>query len=342
MIKRVSFIASLVVVAVLQPAPITFLPPNVLNVASGFTISSTGLYQLTDDVVFTNLANSQNGITITSSSVTLDLNGRALTGISGATGQSAISIAPGGYTNIRIKNGSINNWSANGIISTGVLKDLFLEKLNIQYTLGAAGSGSVVLSSTTQRAYIRNCTMGGNPVADGIRMVSGGFSIEISGCTMNNIGGACCNLQTATTVIIQRCRFNSGAVGLYAGASSALYVVNSFMNLNTGLGIQLVQTGSSLVLGCTVEKNTGGGISVDAGSGANLIKGCVALSNGGAGFTNNSTNSAFMSCLATRNTSTNYAGTGPIGAISIFNGVSVPLGTAIDGTNNIAIYGQTS
>jgi hypothetical protein len=342
MLKRLSCMVSLAVVSIMNSAPVTFLSPNVLNVPSGFTISSTGLYQLTDDVVFTNLANSQNGITITSSSVTLDLNGRALTGIAGATGQSAISIAPGGYTNIRIRNGTINNWSSNGILSTGLLTDLFLENLNIQYINGAAGTGSILLTSTTRRGYIKNCIMTGNPVSDGIRLIGGYAAAEIANCTVMGVGGAACNLQTATAVMIQGCRFNRSATGIAVGLATAVCIINSVANLNVGNGIQFSLTSSSFIQGCFVLKNGTGGITLDAGSGVNLVKNCIAVSNGTAGITNNSSNSVVMSCLATRNTPTNMTGSGPIGAINIFNSVPVPAGTVIDATSNIVVHGQTS
>jgi hypothetical protein len=325
----------------LTAAPITFLSPNNLNTPSGYSITSTGLYFLTDDVVFTNLANSQNGITITSSNVVLDLNGKILQGTTGGTAQSAISIATGGYTNITIKNGTILNWSGSGVIAAGLVSDILIDSLFLQ---GVLGTGAIQFG-ISNRLSIKNCVVGGcNNTGGGINLVNGGSSIEIVNCMVedNNLGVGCF-LATVSATAIRKCRFNNGLNGgiqLLTGNSFTLED-SLFINALNGGAFGLFATGSSIVTNCIGIRS---GAVVDAASKADLFKDNLMMAASGSGFFNQSSDSVFMNCIATRNTLSGFTPNsgGIIAAISISNGATVPAGTRIDPVNNISLYGPTN
>ena len=74
-----------------------------------FTINQCGSYFLTECLTG---ASGMNGITITTSDVTLDLNGFTITGVPGSLAGIATS---GSQQNIRIKNGAVRGWGLAGI-----------------------------------------------------------------------------------------------------------------------------------------------------------------------------------------------------------------------------------
>ena len=108
-----------------------------------YTITSPGSYYLTTNLVGTS---GNNGITINSSHVVLDLNGFALSGVSGSL--NGISI-PTACTNITVRNGSICGWGSSGVYATG--QGVLLEQLH------ASGNTSYGLG-TTSGSTVRHCT----------------------------------------------------------------------------------------------------------------------------------------------------------------------------------------
>ena len=111
-----------------------------------YTISSPGSYYLTTNLVGTS---GNNGITISSSQVVLDMEGFALTGVSGSS--SGISIGAT-CTNVTVRNGSLNGWGVCGVYATG--QGVLLEQLhaagNTSYGLDTGG-GSTVRDCTSVR-----------------------------------------------------------------------------------------------------------------------------------------------------------------------------------------------
>jgi len=81
--------------------PISFLP---------FTITTPGSYYLTTNL--TGVAN-QNGISISTNNVTIDLNGFTLSGGGGGSGEAIWS--PTAQQNLIVRNGTVRNWPGSGI-----------------------------------------------------------------------------------------------------------------------------------------------------------------------------------------------------------------------------------
>jgi len=130
------------------PAPtmktLTQVEPRTPISSAPYTISSRGSYYLTTNLVGTS---GNNGITINSSHVVLDMAGFALTGVSGSSYGIYI---PSTCTNIIVRNGSISGWGVSGVYSTG--QGVLLEQLhasgNTSYGLGTS-SGSTVRDCTS-------------------------------------------------------------------------------------------------------------------------------------------------------------------------------------------------
>ena len=114
-----------------------------------YTISSPGSYYLTTNLVGTS---GNNGITISSSHVVLDMEGFALTGVPGSLSGIPIGAT---CTNVTVRNGSISGWGGAGVNSAG--QGVLLEQLhasgNTSYGLATA-SGSIVDCTTVYNGYI--------------------------------------------------------------------------------------------------------------------------------------------------------------------------------------------
>jgi hypothetical protein len=342
--------------------PIKYLSPNILNVAGGYRISSTGYYVLTDDVIFSNLAAATNGITITSSSVVLDLNGRVLQGAGGAT-QVGILVgmasANNPFTNITIRNGTIQNWSGGGILfgNGNRAADIICDGLSL---LNNTGTHVAINAGGTNRIVLRNCNLSGS-LADGLNITHAG-NIRIDNCKFDNNGSTGMTITTATSIMINNssigtniaegCRIvtctsvmftncvlaRNGSDGINTQSSSSLIITDCVANGNGGSGLNFVNTSFSYVGRCLLESNSFMGVSLNSNARTVVIQNCSALGNTGTGFVNNSANALIMGSLATRNTVTNYAGTGPAAVVSFVNGSAIAVGTVFDTTvNNVAI-----
>ena len=201
--------------AKLEPrTPISSLP---------FTISQPGSYYLTGNLTG---VSGQDGITIATSDVTLDLVGFALTGVAGSLKGVSIS---GGTSNIAVRNGTVRSWGGEGVdagsASNGQFQDLRLSA-NGGFAGLIAGDGSTV----------SGCVARGN-TRDGIFT---GFGCTISGCTTRE------NLDA----------------GIYAGQGST--VTGCTASRNTDRGI--FTSGECTVSGCTANLNGGDGINASGGS----------------------------------------------------------------------------
>ena len=148
------------------PAPtmktLTQVEPRTPISSAPYTISSPGSYYLTTNLVGTS---GNNGIMISSSHVVLDMDGFALTGVSGSS--SGISISST-CTNVTVRNGSINGWGVCGVNATG--QGVLLEQLHV------AGNTSYGLD-TGGGSTVRDCTS----VRNGDFGIYASYSV-VSGC----------------------------------------------------------------------------------------------------------------------------------------------------------------
>lgn len=131
-----------------------------INPSTGYTISSSGVYCLTQDILFSPTANSLSAITVNvpnaqKANVVINLNGYALAKDSSAAGTQTTGILINGQTNVIVMNGAVTDFDVYGIrlnsgSSTILLEDVAaLRNGNTSSPFGgisAANSQDVVLS----------------------------------------------------------------------------------------------------------------------------------------------------------------------------------------------------
>ena len=220
------------------------------------------------------------GITISANNVTIDLNGFALLGVTGAL--SGVFVT-GNYTNITVRNGSVNGWPGNGLDAYTVAypRNLVFEHLTV------AGNGGIGMYTEAQ-STIRDCVVirNGNSgiyIQGGIvkdcqsssnsaEGISTGPGTLVNGCvTWSNatVGIRLNDGSTANGCVVT----GSGSDGIRAGADAILLACVARGNAGTGV----VATTGCLMKDCQALLNLGDGILTQDGS---QISGCVARTNG--------------------------------------------------------------
>lgn len=249
-----------------------------------YTISQPGSYIVTDDLTLTTL--DTNGITITTDSVTLDLNGHCLTGPGKAAGSSGdgIYVNPSHY-NIAIRNGTIRDWRGYGVYANQALNSQ-LESLrcynNGQYGMGA-GSCSKVIGNTCRQNGGRgiyanpSCTVTGNTCEyngdDGIYAGSGS-TVAFNTCGSNDDDGIQANFSAITG---NTCYSNTGD-GIQVAYNCR--VVDNTCNINgysTGDGAGIHATGFRNTIEHNMVTENDRGLDLDSAN--NIVSGNALISN---------------------------------------------------------------
>ncbi len=207
-----------------------------------FKITTSGSYYLTGNI--TGVAG-KHGITIVAGNVTINLNGYELIGPTGAGALDGILGGSNGQLNLAILNGTIRNWSGNGIN----LQYLSAQNFRIEGILTNANGGNGLALSNS--GMVKNCS-GWNNSGSGINAQNG---VTITGCSMNNnhLNG----IVTLSGCTIAECSaWNNFVDGVIAGSGSS--VVNCTTYDNGGNGISA--SDGCTITGCTSRKNTLDGI----------------------------------------------------------------------------------
>lgn len=240
---------------------------------SVFKITQPGSYYLTSN--FTGEAG-KNGIEIAASGVTLDLNGFTLTGVPGAS--SGII----GVDDVRVKNGTVTDWTNFGIAvnTRSHVADVIVK--NCQNRGISAGVNSIVDSCIASEcgvagidggpnSIVRNCTASDN-VQDGIAAASLAL---VEHCNLFRNGGN--GIAVSSSARVEHCAssFNSGAGISMGGDCSAVSCTSSY---NTGAGITAGD--QARIRDCEAHRNTAEGIRTTDGA---YITNCLASVNLGAG-----------------------------------------------------------
>jgi parallel beta-helix repeat protein len=247
-----------------------------------FTISQPGSYYLTGNLSIS--GGNNNGITVSASSVTIDLNGFALAG-SGATSGTGILIG-GGIANVTIRNGTIRNWGAHGINGAGNSK-VRAENLRV---FGNSGNGILV----DVNGEVLNCVAESN-VGAGIKGldnclvkdsqaisttgtnapgISFGAGAVVTGCVASGNSGN--GITVGNVCKIENCTVlsNTGD-GVHGGV---VVEVSGCVAASNANGINLGD--HALVSDCHTNGNTAGGVLVADFS---IVRGCTADFNGSGG-----------------------------------------------------------
>jgi hypothetical protein len=255
---------------VLRPGtPISSLP---------YTISTPGSYYVTGNL--TGVAG-QNGISIWSNDVTLDLSGFTLTGVPSSWNGIEVS---GVRRGIVVRNGTLSSWELSGLqavaAESGVFADLNAE-WNAQYGL-YAGAGSTLSHCSARangkagivadKATITDCASMGNgeqgfyisasvltDCVAGSNTMSGieAYSTSrIDGCTVfSNGSNGSAGIQATSSIITNNEVFYNLADGISVSYST---VDGNYVFSNDTNGISVTQSGSSITNNTASWNGSGG------------------------------------------------------------------------------------
>jgi hypothetical protein len=308
-----------------------------------FTISQPGSY-----IVNSNLTGvgGQNGITVNASDVTIDLQGFELVGVSGAiSGVNGFT-----YPNLTVRNGTVRNWPARGIIAlTGSVENIqaIANGIGIQMGSEATVSNCVVKDSTAGNgivvgpdSVVRGCSAVHNA---GSEIVADNHSL-IEDCIADGAGdtgtGGYGIYLVASGEVRDCTATNNGDIEILAGNGAKLENCVADGVGTFGGGIQVGD--DSTVRGCTAKNN--GNNDIVAGNRA-ILENSTASAGANNGIYVGS-NSTVRGC-----TSTNHAGTEIIaGDRSLiedcladgFTGTGNSGGHGISVSNNTVVRGCTS
>lgn len=245
-----------------------------------YLITNSGSYYLTANL--TGIAGT-NGITITVDSVTLDLNGFALIGVTGSSnGVFAMTTAT---KNLAVRNGAARNWGRFGVDIGNASNSELLDLRVSNNGNGGARAGiysslarCVALQNTIYGLYsgkgslIKDSTAGFN-TGDGITVsfngtiadcsasendtngISAGTSSTIRGCTTDENGAS--GINTAGYCHIESCTASqNGLQGIWPNDHTTVVHCSAIKNSGDGISVNAF----SSVTDCVANYNLGNGI----------------------------------------------------------------------------------
>ena len=253
------------------------------------TIGTSGSYYLSGNITVA----SGNGLTITASNVSLDLNGFTIRTSAASSTGTAISLSPSA-NNVTISNGQISGLFFYGVHNpSGSIKNVTVRDLIVQ---GPTARGIGILGSNR---FVENCTV--TDVTDTDLLSAGIIGDIVKSCVVRNCGSVGIAAKIVTDCVAEvnvSGTFNSMAIqgetvtscnainlGSGRGISSAGVVSNSIGQAVAGEGISAVtaenskgisSTGYGLqttgtASGCTGQTNNGT-VALDAAT-ANMCRG---------------------------------------------------------------------
>jgi hypothetical protein len=321
--KRVIWLLGIAIACPLFSVPLRLISPKEVNSTTGFIITSTGTYLLSDDVYV------NSGVTyaiqISNSNVTLDLNGKTL-----GSDKFGIRI-PTGVGNITVRNGTINGCSY-GVAIESNSSDIYIENIKLmnQRSVG-------IESIANPRLYIRRCTFSVYIGGTALILTSASDSEISDTIFVQAPSGIGINISSSSGVRFKNIQVASNSVGFLVNSSNNLLIEDSSFYRNTN-SISLNTTSSSIFSSCVFYGNGSDGITINGDCGGNVVRNCLAYSNGGNGFRNNSASTNLLGNLAFNHQFGNYAGNGVFSYIQVNNGTQLLPGSVVDPrVDNISI-----
>lgn len=242
-----------------------------------FRITQRGSYYLTGNI--TGVAG-RHGIEIAASGVTLDLMGFDLVGVAGTL--DGVSITASRVSNVAVINGSLRNWSGDGVdLGTALAISCRVENVRASDNTGAgilcaSGSTVSVCSATSNGALgissldgssVTNCSASQN-AGNGIQV---GLSCTITDCSsFNNVGDGI-NADDGCTISGSTAGENSSS-GIESGRSATIVNCSARLNAFNGISGSL----GSQVTDCTASDNGATGIST---AGGGMVAHCSVYNN---------------------------------------------------------------
>jgi parallel beta-helix repeat protein len=202
-----------------------------------FVINSPGSYYLTGNITG---VSGKAGIRIQADNVTLDLNGFALLGVSGAN--TAIAV-PGPHRNLHIRNGSVQGWGG-GIACTAAI-DSELDHLRVSQngSIGITAGGGFILSEVVAESNLSGIVTGD------------GCTLTACYAANNTVDGF--NLGSFCTMTASISSGNQND-GFHSGSNCTIIACTAVSNGSSGI----VSQSNCAIKDCTVTGNSIHGIDV--------------------------------------------------------------------------------
>lgn len=208
-----------------------------------FQIIESGSYYLTQSID----AAGSNGITITASNITIDLNGYTL--LSDGSGTASAIFCNSSISNLIIRNGIISNWGGHGINGESASNCNIRELQVSDCKLSGVSVGN--------NSRIINCSATNN-LFDGINTATQG---QVINCIASNNGTE--GIDVNSNSIIYACVVsNNGANGIEASSKSE--VTNCIANNNSQDGFEVANGG--IISTCNASTNGENGFDISSGS----------------------------------------------------------------------------
>jgi hypothetical protein len=223
-------------------------PITAANIGTnGFTIGSSGKYILTENINFSPLGTAT-AITIAADDVTLDLCGNTLSQANSDTVAGVKAISMNNQENVTIKNGTISDWSAQGVdlLSSS---EIILQNISInQCGRGASTQAGFNCTSCTD-IYSLNVNYSQN--YDEAIMIHASNDIILNDNTLYTNNGS-----------------TDAAAALHIDNSEVVYIINAeIVGTNNGRAIKATNSRAVTVENCKIIQNELGGVQfVDTGT----------------------------------------------------------------------------
>ena len=225
------------------------------DAANHFIINQPGSYYLTSETI---VASGKNGIRLTTSNITVDLNGFRLVGSTGSL--SGIVLPVSGQRNVTIKNGVVSSFGQLGI-DLNLVRNCIIRDIQVV----DSGANGIHLGDS---GVVTACITNGN---GGHGFVAGQASI-FSSCSARQNGGDGFNTASGSSISSCAAALNTGR-GLFASFSSTVTGCSAYDNDGDGISVALGAT----VARCSARANGEDGI---AASGAASIRDNTCSANG--------------------------------------------------------------
>lgn len=282
------------------------------------TLTTPGRYCLAVDF--------NNTITISGTSVTLDLNGHTVNVPAGTAG---ILIATNS-TDIRVKNGFIKGDGATSIYGIQVEQttDVRIEDVTCE---GCTNAG--IFLDGSQRTFVNrvNC----NQNATGLVGLIDLDTVILNSSFTNNAANTGMSLLSSQRLFVQQCVVDLNTTGIFLDTVLSGEIAECVLNANTSTGIFTVNSSNIVIRSCSAQGQTGGsvgsgffvslgtticlfncaatlhdvGFRIDLNANTVLMRECSANANSTYGFLNQSTTPCFFYANdACNNPTNNYLG----------------------------------
>ena len=254
-------------------------------------ISTAGSYKLAQNIIMP-AACPKNGINITASDVSLDLNGFQVGGVSG----SLVGINATGGTGVSISDGRVVNWGQNGVVissNEGVLENLLVRgnggggsfpgiyvsggSARITNVTAVGNGGGIFLAAAAGHSTVTDSEVAAN-TGDGIDSVGWDTIVRNNNVHDNTQDGI--HSSNGQNIIDGNNVNNNGQSGI-TGASADT-ITNNNVAANAGDGIFAPGGSRMRIIGNNVASNAARGIWV--GGGSSTIADNTSTSNGTDGY----------------------------------------------------------